>query len=74
MRKLPAAGALGALLLATSAEAATLQVGPGKTYAKPCAAIAAAQPGDTIEVDAGSYDGDTCAWSTDNLTVKAVGA
>jgi MYXO-CTERM domain-containing protein len=52
----------------------TLTVGPGKTYAKPCAAIGVALPGDIIEVDAtGSYDGDTCAWSTDNLTVRGVG-
>ena len=56
------------------AEAATRTVGPGKTYAKPCAAIAADQPGDVIEVDAaGSYDGDDCSWSTDNLTVRGVG-
>ena len=55
------------------AMAATLQVGPGKTYAKPCLAIAAAQAGDLIEVDAaGSYQGDTCAWATDNLTVRGV--
>ncbi|MFT3765272.1 MAG: right-handed parallel beta-helix repeat-containing protein [Minicystis sp.] len=61
-----------ALGMSSAAFAATLQVGPGKPYAKPCAAIAAAQPGDVIEVDAGSYDGDTCAWSTDNLTVRGV--
>jgi MYXO-CTERM domain-containing protein len=64
---------LGALFVSPTAIAATLQAGPGKTYATPCAAIAAAQPGDTIEVDAGTYDGDTCAWSKDNLTVRAVG-
>ncbi|HVY47577.1 MAG TPA: hypothetical protein VHB21_16925, partial [Minicystis sp.] len=61
------------LASAGAARAATLTVGPGKTYAKPCDAIAAAQPGDVIAVDAGSYDGDTCAWSTDNLTVRGVG-
>jgi hypothetical protein len=58
---------------AAVAGAATLKVGPGQTYAAPCAAILAAAAGDTIEVDAaGSYDGDTCAWSTDNLTVVGV--
>ena len=65
-----------AFLLCTGlrVEAATRTVGPGKTYAKPCAAIAAAQAGDVIEVDAaGSYDGDNCSWSTDNLTVRGVG-
>lgn len=55
------------------AQAATLQVGPGKTYAKPCAAIAAAKAGDVIEIEAsGTYTGDTCAWTTDNLTVRGV--
>ena len=64
---------LTALLCAGSAHAATLQVGPGKTYTKPCAAIAAAAAGDIIEIDAsGTYTGDTCAWSTDNLTVRGV--
>jgi len=65
--------AFAALLAAPGASAATLEVGPGKTYAMPCDAIAQAQAGDTIEVEAsGNYDGDTCAWSTDNLTVKGV--
>ena len=61
------------VLLGATANAATLQVGPGKPYAKPCDAIAVAQPGDTIEVDAGSYDGDHCAIATDNLTIRGVG-
>jgi len=53
--------------------AATLLVGPGQTYASPCAAIAAASPGDTIQVDAaGSYAGDVCAWSTNALTLVGV--
>ena len=73
-RALGVAAAASALLCVAAAEAATLQVGPGKPYATPCAAIAAAQPGDVIEVDAaGNYDGDTCAWSTDDLTVRGVG-
>ena len=64
---------LVALTCAPAALAATLAAGAGKTYATPCAAIAAAKAGDVIEVDAASYDGDTCAWSTDNLTVRGVG-
>lgn len=68
-----AATLVAVFLLPSSAWAATLSVGPGKPYAKPCAAIAVAQPGDVIEVDAaGSYAGDTCAWSTDNLTVRGI--
>jgi hypothetical protein len=59
--------------LAATASAMTREVGPGKPYATPCAAIAAASAGDTIQVDAaGSYDGDTCAWTTDNLTVIGI--
>jgi hypothetical protein len=50
-------------------------VGPGGTYAKPCAAIAAAQAGDTIQIDAGgngTYDGDVCQWTTGGLTIEGV--
>jgi hypothetical protein len=61
------------LLLASTTLAATLTVGPSGAYATPCAAIAVAAAGDRIEVDAaGTYDGDSCAWSTDNLTVVGV--
>lgn len=71
----PAALALsvGLLSLGATAEAKTISVGPGKTYTKPCQAIAAAAAGDLIEIDAaGSYAGDTCAWSTDNLTLRGI--
>lgn len=69
------AAALAALaaLCPTGASAATLSVGPGKTYAKPCAAIAAAKAGDIVEIAAGTYTGDTCSWTTDNLTIRGVG-
>ena len=66
--------ALATLLAVHPASAATRAVGPGKTYAKPCAAIAAASPGDVVEIDAaGTYDGDVCGWSTDKLTIRGVG-
>ncbi|HEU5412839.1 MAG TPA: right-handed parallel beta-helix repeat-containing protein, partial [Candidatus Angelobacter sp.] len=53
---------------------ATLQVGPGKQYATPCNAIAAANAGDTIEIDSSVvYSGDVCGWTTDNLTIRGVG-
>ncbi|HEX6836013.1 MAG TPA: right-handed parallel beta-helix repeat-containing protein, partial [Polyangia bacterium] len=56
-----------------SAAAATLTVGPGKQYAAPCAAIAAAATGDRIEIDAaGSYSGDVCGWTTNGLTIVGV--
>jgi len=59
---------------ATAAQAAIRGVGPGKTYPKPCAAIAAAQDGDLIEIAAaGDYAGDVCAVTRSNLTLRGVG-
>src|SRR6476469_6551789 len=64
----------GTLLTALPAGAATLTVGPGKMFARPCAAIAAASDGDTIEIDAaGSYAGDVCAIAKNGLTLRGVG-
>lgn len=61
------------LLLASGAQAAILHVGPGQTYAMPCAAIAAAAANDTIQIDAsGTYAGDVCAWSTNGLTLQGI--
>lgn len=60
-------------LIPPAATAATLEVGPGRTYATPCAAIAAAAAGDTVLIDAaGRYDGDVCAWSTNRLTLRGL--
>ncbi|MCK6486903.1 MAG: right-handed parallel beta-helix repeat-containing protein [Planctomycetes bacterium] len=59
--------------LALSATAAELTVGPGKTYAKPSLAAAAANHGDTISIDAGTYLNDVCTWTKDNLTIRGVG-
>jgi hypothetical protein len=70
-----AAAGMAALSTAGCATGAVLSVGPGHPYAKPCQAIAAAQAGDTIEIDAagnGTYDGDVCSWSTNNLTIRGV--
>jgi hypothetical protein len=57
-----------------AANANTLQVGPGKQYAAPCAAIAAASAGDTIQIDTSvTYSGDVCQWNTNSLTLIGVG-
>jgi hypothetical protein len=57
----------------TSASAATLSVGPGKAYAKPCAAIAVAQDGDVIEITGNTtYSGDVCSINRNNLTIRGV--
>ena len=58
---------------ASLASAATLQVGPGKTYAAPCAAVTAASNGDVIEIAAGTYAGDVCGWNKNGLTLRGVG-
>lgn len=64
---------VASLAFASPAFAATLDVGPGKTYAAPCAAFAAASDGDTIEIDAaGTYVGDVCAISKSQLTIRGV--
>jgi hypothetical protein len=68
--------ALGVLLAAaftSHASAATLTVGPGKTFAKPCAAIGAALDGDTIEITGNNtYSGDVCGVYRNNLTIRGV--
>jgi uncharacterized protein (TIGR03437 family) len=61
-------------ILQPAALGPVLWVGPGKQFSTPCAAIAAAEPGDTILIDAsGIYDGDVCAWSTSGLTLRGYG-
>ena len=59
-------------LAAGVAVAATLQVGPGKTFATPCAALAVAADGDTIQIDPVLYSGDVCAFGQNNLTIQGV--
>lgn len=64
---------LATLAASASASAATLSVGPGKTYAAPCAAFAKAQPGDIVEIDGSKvYSGDVCAINVNDLTIRGV--
>jgi hypothetical protein len=68
-----AAGAVLAASFAGSASAATLSVGPGKTYSAPCAAFARAAAGDVVEIAGGvTYSGDVCGISTSNLIIRGV--
>jgi len=61
------------LLAAASLPAATLEVGSGKSFRTPCAAVAAARDGDTIEIDAHSrYLGDVCVIPQNGLTLRGV--
>jgi pectin methylesterase-like acyl-CoA thioesterase len=50
----------------------TLRVGPGQTYTTLGAAINAAQDGDTLLVEAGTYTDSLAALQT-RITLKAVG-
>jgi hypothetical protein len=62
-------------LIASPANAAVLETGPGKPFAVPSAAIAAAHDGDTIRIDpAGSYDNDVALIARNNLTIESAGA
>jgi hypothetical protein len=55
------------------AAAATLSVGPGKTYATPCKAFAVAKMGDVVEITGGTtYSGDVCGIYPSNLTIRGV--
>jgi hypothetical protein len=65
--------ALLGLAFASSASAATLSVGPGKTYATPCKAFAVAKSGDVVEITGNTtYSGDVCGIYASNLTVRGV--
>jgi len=55
------------------AHAATLSVGPGKTYTTPCKAFAAAKAGDRIEIAGNTtYRGDVCAIKPAKLIIVGV--
>lgn len=63
----------GVLVVPMLASAATLQVGPDKTYKQVKEAVAAAKAGDTIEVDAGDYVDDISSIKVGDLTIRGVG-
>lgn len=49
-----------------------LQVGWGKKYLLPSIAAQFAQDGDTVEIDAGTYEKDAAVWRQNNLTIRGV--
>jgi hypothetical protein len=72
-RSILSAAALLLVGASAASSAATLSVGPGKTFSTPCRAFAAAANGDIIEIDAsGSYVGDVCGIYPSNLTIRGV--
>lgn len=67
------ASLLCALAPLASVQAAVLAAGPGKPYAMPCAAFAAARPGDIVEIEGGTtYSGNVCVITVSNLTIRGV--
>ncbi len=64
--------ALAAALSPFAAWGVTLTVGPGRMYATPSAASAAAHDGDVIEIAAGTYR-DITVWRAQGLTIRGVG-
>src|SRR6185312_17445525 len=58
-------------MLAPAASAAVLDVGPGKPFDKPSAAIAKAKDGDTVRVAAGVYE-DCASIRQNRFTLEAV--
>lgn len=70
-RLVPAA--LLGLAFGVPASAATLSVGPGKTYATPCKAFAVAKTGDVVEITGNTtYSGDVCGIYANDLIVRGV--
>ena len=56
-----------------TAAGAVLSVGPGKTFATPCAAFARAADGDVVEIDGSvTYTGDVCSIQRNRLTIRGV--
>jgi hypothetical protein len=70
--RLAAGTTLAFFIALQSASAATLTVGPGRMYAGPAAAAAAAQDGDTIQIYPGTYSG--AVWMKPNLIIEGMGA
>ena len=50
-----------------------LHVGPGRAYQTVSAASQAAQDGDVIEIDAGTYNDDISVWRQNSITLRGVG-
>jgi len=64
---------LALLFLALPAGARTLEVGPGKQFAQPSQAAAAAKDGDRVVIAPGQYF-DCAVWRQNNLTVEGASA
>ena len=61
-----------ALWLGAAAPGRVLRVGATQPLKTPSAAAAAAQDGDTVEIETGVYTGDVAVWSANRLTLRGV--
>ena len=53
--------------------AKTWKVGSSRTYTKPSQVSTLVATGDTVEIDAGTYNSDVAKWTANNLFLKGVG-
>jgi hypothetical protein len=58
---------------AKSASGRILRVGPGQMHKRVDEVARIARDGDTVEIEAGDYEGDVATWTQNNVTLRAVG-
>ena len=56
-----------------AAQPAVLRVGAKRELKRPSDAAKIAQDGDTVEIDAGTYEGDAAVWQQHRLTIRGLG-
>ncbi|MBL7920832.1 MAG: T9SS type A sorting domain-containing protein [Bacteroidia bacterium] len=60
------------LLLATHTRAVVWYVGATQTYTMPSQVAALVNHGDTVNIDAGTYNSNVCAWNKNNLLIRCI--
>lgn len=68
-----ACAAVASLPEPPTAVAPAKEVGPGRAYSTPCAALTAAQDGDTILIYSATYAGEACVIERSGLQIRGVG-
>lgn len=58
------------LLFAGSLNATTWHVGSAQTYTMPSQVSTLVNNGDTVDIDAGTYNSNVCAWTANNLLIR----
>jgi hypothetical protein len=58
---------------AKSGSGRILRVGPGQIYKRVDEVARIARDGDTVEIEAGDYEGDVATWTPNTVTLRAVG-